>query len=149
MRLSTCPLKSNPKSISTPQENFNELFKMPPRRPRRRAGSASIPSTSSELRPPPCSHCGTPGHVSDTCPRSDYTPDTPALTCSTCVHVISSAHAGEDPYQIVHKIIPCPEHSTVTEPTPPPPPVAPTPPMWTPRTSAAAPAKRPSSFYFL
>ena len=140
---------SNPTSISSPQENFNELFKMPPRRARRRAASASIPSTSTDPGPPLCSHCGNPGHVSDTCPRSDYSTETPALTCPTCVHVVGSAHAGENPYQIVHRIIPCPEHVTVTDPPPPPPPVAPTPPMWTPRTPATSATKRPNGFYFL
>ena len=61
-----------------------------------------------------CTHCGRDGHSSNICPRDDYSPDLPSLTCSQCVRTVGTARGGDNTNQIYVGIQPCSLHSTLT-----------------------------------
>lgn len=73
-----------------------------------------------------CQHCGNNDHSLDSCPRSSYQTSAPALVCTRCTHLVESD--VDSPYNIVHRIITCEEHSTTSPP-----------PATTPSTSAPNP----------
>ena len=84
-------------------------------------------------QPPTCSHCGSNGHTSESCPRNSYQTSAPALLCTRCTHLVESDL--DSPYNITHRIITCDKHSTTAPPpAPSPPTTAPNP---TPSTAAA------------
>ena len=76
---------------------------MAPRRTRNRLATAVA-----------CPHCGRVGHSSNLCPRDDYSPDLPALTCSQCVRTVTTATGGDTTNEIYVGIQPCVQHSTLT-----------------------------------
>ena len=62
-----------------------------------------------------CLHCGRRGHVSNVCPRDDYSGGIPALelACTSCVRRVITA-VNDNTYQIYCAIDPCSLHSTLT-----------------------------------
>ena len=50
---------------------------------------------SRPIPPPTCSHCGVRGHINTVCPRSSYSPDIPALTCTHCIRTVRSGQSNE------------------------------------------------------
>ena len=63
---------------------------------------------------PSCQHCGRTGHTANICPRDDYSPDVPALTCTQCVRSVTTATGGISQFQMVCTIDPCAAHSTLS-----------------------------------
>ena len=63
---------------------------------------------------PSCQHCGRTGHTANICPRDDYSPDVPALTCTQCVRRVVTATGGISQFQMVCTIDPCAAHSTLS-----------------------------------
>ena len=61
-----------------------------------------------------CPHCGRVGHSSNLCPRDDYSPDIPALTCSQCVRRVTTATGGDTNFEIYIGVDPCAQHATLT-----------------------------------
>ena len=70
-----------------------------------------MPNTRGRRTTPNCDHCGRRGHVSNLCPRDDYSGDIPALT--QCVRRVISA-ANDSTFQMYCAIDPCILHSTLT-----------------------------------
>ena len=60
-----------------------------------------------------CLHCGRAGHTAYLCPRDDYSPDIPALSCNQCARRVITA-TGDNQFQMYCGIDPCPQHSTLT-----------------------------------
>ena len=57
---------------------------------------------------------GRVGHSSNLCPRDDYSPDIPALTCSQCVRRVTTATGGDTNFEIYIGVDPCAQHATHT-----------------------------------
>ena len=57
---------------------------------------------------------GRTGHTANICPRDDYSPDVPALTCTQCVRRVVTATGGISQFQMVCSIDPCAAHSTLS-----------------------------------